>query len=405
MIGGPGSRGPGARSGSGRRPRQPALWIVIAAGVAFVVAVVAAVAAAIIIEQDSPCRSDTATMADVLPAKHWQKRFDAHADTLYERSLDESESADSWDYYQLAYGIDAYTAMYQATGETRYLDTTLELIANMVSDARPSSSIETSQYRDRYLAWTSERKDVRGQEVPLFESYNWRYVTRTLRVMRQTPAIYDDPAYRAQYERLLNFTEVNIFEKWYARGTDETIYRSRTHMAAHWAYIAVDLFTLTADEARRVRYQEVFSNIDRDLPNHSSSLRDQLQLQTTVCDQPAYFWSPVWDGSQRRRQDVSHGNGVIAYVVEAHELGSEWTATDMARFSATLTELILHDGGASAEYVDGTGDGRGGFADGFVKLGRFDPAVQTLLQEHGVQNAHYYAGMALNAAVLHIGRS
>jgi len=70
-----------------------------------------------------------------------------------------------------------------------------------------------------------------------------------------------------------------------------------------------------------------------------------------------------------------------------------------------LTEFILRDDGTSAEYVDGTGDGRGGFADGFVKLGRFDPAVQIRLQEHGVQNAHYYAGMALNAAVLRIGES
>ncbi len=399
MIGGPGPGGPGARSGPGWRPRPPALWIVIAvAGVAFV----ALGAIAVLREQVSSDRSG-ASMADVLPVEHWQERFDADADALYERSLDESESADSWDYYQLAYGIDAYTAMYQATGETRYLDTALELITNMVSDARPSSSIETSQYRDRYMGWTSEREDVRGEEVALFESYNWRYVTRTLRVMRQTPTIYDDPAYRAQYERLLNFTEVNIFEKWYARGADETIYRNRTHMAAHWAYISVDLFTLTADEARRVRYREVFSKIDRDLPNYSSSLRDQLQI--TGSDPPAYFWSAVWGGSGRPDQDVSHGNGVIAYVVEAHELGSEWTATDMARFSATLTELILRDDGTSAEYVDGTGDGRGGFADGFVKLGRFDPAVQTRLQEHGVQNAHYYANMALNATVLHISGS
>ncbi len=400
MIGEPGPRGPGARSrprsGPDWRPRQPTLWIVIAAaGVAFVVAVGAI---AVIREPVSSARSDAVY---VLPVEHWQERFDADADALYERSLDESESADSWDYYQLAYGIDAYTAMYEATGQTRYLDTALELIANMVEDARPSSSIETSQYRDRYLAWASEREDVRGQEVPLFESYNWRYVTRTLRVMRQTPTIYDDPAYRAQYERLLNFTEVNIFEKWYARGADETIYRNRTHMVAHWAYIAVDLFTLTADEARRVQYQEVFSNIDRHLPNYSSSLRDQLQI--TRSDPDAYVWSAVWGGSQRHCQDVSHGNGVIAYVVEAHELGSEWTETDMARFSATLTDFILRDDGMSAEYVDGTGDGRGGFADGFVKLGRFDPTVQTRLQEHGVQNAHYYAGMALNAAVLRMG--
>jgi hypothetical protein len=73
----------------------------------------------------------------------------------------------------------------------------------------------------------------------------------------------------------------------------------------------------------------------------------------------------------------------------------------MARFSATLTEFILRDDDTSAEYVDGTG----GFADGFVKLGRFDPAVQIRLQEHGVQNAHYYANMALNATVLRIGGS
>ena len=380
--------------------------MIAAAGVAVVVAVGAIAVrdvAGVTREQGSHAHSGAAPTADVLPVEHWQQRFDAKADALHERSLYESKSADSWDYYTLAYGIDAYTEMYEATGETRYLDTSLELIANMVEDARPSSSIETSQYRDRYLGWTSEREDVRGEEVPLFESYAWRYVTRTLRVMRQTPAIYDDPAYRAQYERLLNFTEVNIFEKWYARGADETIYRSRTHMAAHWAYIALDLFTLTADEARRVRYREVFSNIDRDLPNYSSSLRDQFQI--TGSDPPAYFWSDVWGSWQRPGQDVAHGNGVIAYVVEAHELGSEWTETDMARFSATLTEFILRDDGTSAEYVDGTGDGNGGFADGFVKLGRFDPAVQIRLQEHGVQNAHYYAGMALNATVLRSGGS
>lgn len=401
MIGGPGLRGPGPPPGSGQRPRRLALWIVIAAaGVAFVVAVVMI---AVSPEQASSRRSGAPSTAGVLPVEHWQERFDDAADALYERSRDESESADSWDYYQLAYGIDAYTAMYEATGQTRYLDTGLELITNMVEDARPSSSIETSQYRDRYLGWTSRRSDVRGQEVPLFESYNWRYVTRTLRVMRQTPAIYDDPAYRARYERLLNFTEVDIFEKWYARGAEETIYRNRTHMAAHWAYIAVDLYTLTADNARRIRYQEVFHNIDRGLPNYPSSLRNQLR--STESHPPAYFWSDVWGGSQRPRQDVSHGNGVIAYVVEAHELGNEWTETDMARFSATLTELVLRDGGRSAEYVDGTGDGRGGFADGFVKLGRFDPAVQIRLQKHNVQNAHYYAGMALNSAVLRNGGS
>ncbi len=83
MIGGPGPRGPGARSEPGWRPRRPALWIVIAAaGVAFVVAVGAI---AVIHERVSSARSDAAYL---LPVEHWQERFDADADTLDERSLD-----------------------------------------------------------------------------------------------------------------------------------------------------------------------------------------------------------------------------------------------------------------------------------------------------------------------------
>lgn len=59
--------------------------------------------------------------------------------------------------------------------------------------------------------------------------------------IKQTPSLNSDPTCRSQYEDLLRFTEVNIFDKWFSRGVRAYIYRDRTHMAAHWASIALDL--------------------------------------------------------------------------------------------------------------------------------------------------------------------
>jgi hypothetical protein len=50
--------------------------------------------------------------------------------------------------------------------------------------------------------------------------------------------------------------------------------------------------------------------------------------------------------------------------------------------------------------VDGTGTDNGWYSDGFVKLGRYDAAVQRRLDEHQVVNDQFAANMALNAKLL-----
>jgi hypothetical protein len=329
---------------------------------------------------------------------HWAGVFLQSWDYQYETGVPMSKSADSWDHYDLSYSVDACVAMFRATGERRYLDRALEFVENVAGSAVPSSSLPGSHYRDGYRGWASTLSGQGGDEVPLYESYFWRYGTALLVVMRSKPEIYGNRGYRARYERLLSFAETHVFEKWYSRGARDTIYRERTHMAAHWALIALNLSRVTGDPARRARYLGVVDAIDLHLPGRHAGLRGQLRRNPA--EPTAYFWNDVWGSARRPGQDVSHGNGVMAYVVEARDGGRNWTGADMAGFAALLTKVIWPRGRTYHTYVDGTGSDNGWFSDGFVKLGRYDPATQLRLEDHQVVNDQFAANMALNARVL-----
>ncbi|RKH27574.1 hypothetical protein D7Y13_18620 [Corallococcus praedator] len=323
-------------------------------------------------------------------------RWNAEHTSIY---LPMSKSLDSWQFYNLGYAIDGNTAMYRATGKTQYLDRALLYVNNVVGNAKASTSFPRSQFKDGYQGWAAARSEVLGQEVALYESYCWRYVTRMLRVIRETPALYGNATYRAQYDRLLAFTEKNIFEKWNKRGANSWIYRVNTHMASHWALIAMDLSRMTTDATKKATYLTVVNNINRDLPNSTSSLRGQLM--TSTVNPAGYFWAAEWGSRSRPGQDVSHANGMMAYLVEAHDAGVEWTDADMRKFVVTLNSIIWPAAGRYGNFVDGTGKGNGWFNDGLMKLGRYDANLQRRLETHAVgRNTQFYANGALNAKLL-----
>lgn len=315
-----------------------------------------------------------------------------------------SHSADSWDQYTLSYDIDALTAIYLATGQTGYVDDGLRLLENLITTARPSRDLPTSQYRDDHLSWVTQREGVSGQEVPLYESYLWRYGVWLLRLVRTDPVLWSDGTRRVRYGRLLDFAEHDVFDKWLSRGPGDTVYRSRTHMAAHWGLIALGLAQITGDDRRRRTCLRMVNAIDHRLPNWPSSLRGQLRMNP---DHPtAYEWNDVWGTTGDPGQDVSHGNALIAYVVAANSVGANWSNLDMLRFTNTFRLVVWPDPPREgqpkgAEYVDGSGTGGGWFSDGFVKLGRFDPQLQRRLEAHDVgRSPQFLANGALNAALL-----
>lgn len=314
--------------------------------------------------------------------------------------LPKSISADSRTYYDLAYGLDAAAAMFQATGNPAYLDRGLLYVENIIASARPSSSFPRSRFKDAYFGWVCQQAgSYYGQEVVLYEIYFWRYVTRLLRLMQANAAVWADAGYFQRFQNILAFSEANIFDKWYARGPKWYIYREVTHITAHFGSIALDLALMTGDASRRSRCLAVFDNINRSLPNRPGcSLRSQVIVHPAVSG--ALFWNPSWGSFALPGSDTAHANGVVSFIVEAQELGAEWTLTDVGGLVTTLDRVILKGGNTTATYLDGSGSD-GWINDGWVKLGRYSVALQQRLETYKrAQNCQLWGNCALNAKLL-----
>jgi hypothetical protein len=323
--------------------------------------------------------------ASIKPVSWWENKYIADEDYFNENYGNDSSQSDSWPYYDLAYGVDDVVAMYLATGKTHYLDQALLWTNNVVARAKPSSTLGGNAFGDSYLGWISNQNGSQNEEVPLYESYLWRYVTRMLLVIKQTPALYNNSTYRTQYDKLLAFTEANIWDKWYTRGVNDYIYRDYTHLASHWAFIAMDLTQMTTNATRLAQEQTVFDNMNYHLPMYNNtSLHGQMI--TSPVNSGAYFWDWAWGSFARPGSDVSHGNAVLAYIVEAHDLGlGGWTDADIQKFVVTFNKVVWPvDGGPYPAYVDGSGTDNGWFIDGWMKLGRYDAHLQQRLETHDV---------------------
>ena len=333
--------------------------------------------------QSSLSTSIAASASDrdgLLDVPAWDTRFRSALASEHEKNLGLATSANSFKHYQLAYAIDGLGAQYEVTGNIDYLGQALLYIREVMTSAVRSSTMEKSSYRDDFMGWGARdhpNPSIDGDEYPLFESYFWRYVARLLRVMKESGITDENPSVKKAYDQVLAFLEVQIFDKWHQRGSQH-IYRSRTHMASHWAYISLQLTRLTDDASRRSKAAVIVDEINE-------MLRGKMVSHPEVAG--GYFWDSVWDTSSYPGQDVAHGNAVVAYIVEAFELGEGWTLDDIDALSLTFSEVIWRiddDGVDYAEFVDGSGEGTGWFSDGFIKLGRFDGTIQKRLESHEV---------------------
>ena len=267
---------------------------------------------------------------------YWKNKFDGGWSYYAAEISRFSQSANkNQEYYYYAYYIDGIISMWQATGDNAYLDTVIGLIDETINDAVPMGN--------GYLGWPS----AAGEQVSLWDSFYWRFVASLTRIMHQSPNLRSNQNYQAAYERFLNFSEKNIWERY--EGLASNIYRVNTHMASHWARIGMELYIITGKQ----KYKDVFDNISfGTMVGEPSNLRNQLKSNPNVPS--AYTWSSSWNGSST--QDTSHAGAIISFWSAAYENEMYWNRTDIDALIATFTKVVCPGGFRQAkEYVNGTG--------------------------------------------------
>jgi hypothetical protein len=331
----------------------------------------------------------------------WEELFRDAWESERDEYLALCRSADSWDFYNASYYVDGLAQIAEATGKQEYVAAAIECADAMIASARPSTELGAEAFNDDYLGWSSYQNGSTGQEEQLYEAYMWRHVAELLRVIDR------DAGFRAEnedaYRRILAFTERNIFDKWYGRGGGPTayVYAIVTHMASHWAWICLDLVLLSDDASIVDRCTTVVEHIDHvGVPGvpENGGLRGQFVADRFAPE--SYFFDMWWGSTERPGQDVSHGNAVVAYIVEGAEHGTYWQHEDLTRLAGTM-KFIWTDADACAEFVDGTGTDNCWFSDGWDRLGRVDGEIQYRLERHEVgRGGQLYGTGALNAAKL-----
>jgi hypothetical protein len=294
------------------------------------------------------------------------------------------------DLQPLSYGLDAILSMFEATDNTTYLEDAITITNNVVDSSQITNEIpnSVSVFKDEYRGWIEQKLKVSGvylNESILSEIYFFQYVTRLLKDIHNNKTINQIPKYQYFYSHVLNFVETNIWDKWETRGIrirknkDAYLFLNRSHMASHWAYIATELSFLTTSEEKKRDYLD-FVNV------YNTNLENNFHKYGTYIS-----WNSTWNQNSINSlkndaivQDVSHGNLVVSYLVEAFDLGL-WKDSDaIQRLINTLKDKLWDPQNCLfRDNMDGTmfranipHSSVGSFqADGFVKLTRYDRSL------------------------------
>jgi hypothetical protein len=355
----------------------------------------------------------------------WLKLFDSsyygrysNVKPLRQVWMDYSSNSDPNGFNFCAEGIDALIAVYQASGNQKYFDDAVTMCQNIAGSATNTNAISNSIYRSKgnFKGWVSksqsgDKKTLYNQEVPLYESYIFRYFAKLLYVIKTTPAL--SSKCKNEYNTLLDFVETSGWGKWYSRGGNSSLknsylMRARTHMSAHWGLVALYLSETTNDNTIRQQCLSFLNVLN-------GRLRKNFRVHPT--DTKSYIWNATWDDSRGTTivQDVSHGNHVVSYIVESYALGKYWKRDDIDKL-CNLVKDVLYDDANNSFYdtldrsaLNGTTTKGSYQSDGWVKLAKYDSSVYNLYVKFAKnkkevtrynQDGQFFANMALNAGVL-----
>ncbi|HTN08998.1 hypothetical protein [Agriterribacter sp.] len=318
------------------------------------------------------------------------------AEILYEKSIDLSSSGNTHELMSLRAYLGANNALVSVNPDPEVIDYQRKLINNIINTARISKDIPNNQspFQDEFKGWIStSKKSTYNEEVILYEGYSFLYIAQFLFLLQENHWINLSTENADWWQKAVSFLEQNIWTKWLNRSeiinknNDRYFLRGRTHMASHWAGIAMYLKNMTADSLIKKECEKLQQEYD-------------LLLKRNLKPNPAYpsafYWNTTYDNTDGTDavetrpaivQDVSHGNHVVSYIVAAYKMGDKnWLPEDINKLCNTV-KLVLYNKESNSfrDNVDGSTDpsrpGWGNFvADGWVKLADYDTAVQAIFK-------------------------
>ncbi|PUV22945.1 hypothetical protein [Sphingobacterium athyrii] len=317
----------------------------------------------------------------VLSQKSSLQEYKNNFTSFYSTANKLASSKDSWNLYILGPFINSVNNIYSITKDDYYLDCNLKLIKQLIQHTDPSNKFGKSQFKDQYLGWANHSHPESGndgKEYPLFESYCWRYVTEILLIINNDARL--KRKYKNDYNLILNFTEKNIFEKWYSRGRDH-IYRSNLHMRSHWARICFDLYLIT----KKNKYKIVFDNFDDILLKRLGNVNRTKSVNTNL-NSPNYL-----------EQDLPHANALVGYMFHRERYNKKLNKV-LRSFYTAFYDNSFHKDHMSL-YLQG-GSKTMNISDGFIMYGRFNKELQNdfvnFRPKSELNIAQYLSNMALN---------
>ncbi|CAG2532918.1 hypothetical protein MAR621_03112 [Maribacter dokdonensis] len=292
--------------------------------------------------------------------------------------------------YYAGWGFSGALAAFQATGNTDYLDDLIEITYATIAEAEYVSIGNGSTY----LGWHTTKHGNNTRGLPLWESYLFRYVATMLRIMYQSPNLRAmnngslvGSTYQYNYDELLSWVETHMWDKWVAAGIGN-LYRSRTHMASHWARIGQELHIITGE----AKYKTVFDDISFDgMSNYNgASIRSRIYNLSN-----GYSMYQTWESNSL--QDTDHASDIMSYIVNAYEQGYYWTADDIQKFINTFKNVIWDNPNVFefSKYLNGSGTGAAEHLWEWAFLAKYDtelynrytaetyPTVDSYFKGHG----------------------
>jgi|GEM_PF-3006937 len=320
--------------------------------------------------------------------RYWQNLFDSKwssQNRQHALSLSKSKNKNQ-EYYNLGLYIDGLRNIWQATGDNKYLDTALSLINTTVDDARSVGG--------GFLGWRAADGDTK----PLWDSFYWRQVATLLRIMHQSPNLKSSSKYKNQFNKLVAFSEKNIWDRYDNEGQSHNFYRSKTHMTSHWARIGLELYLITGKN----KYKQVFNNISYgSMIGYPSNLRNQLFSNPK--NSKAYAWDDEWGVRKGSNiQDVSHAGAIVGLIALAYDQGMYWKRSDINALLKTV-DVVWTAPDVIKTNVDASGgNGSRGRLHEWFYMARYSQSLQNRIKRDYLSNPHmnYYGSQALGIAAL-----